>query len=58
MQQTLETLALCVGICVVELFLPVGGSVDHRMEKETWRWRIEVCGFHLEQSLHGNFEKE
>ena len=36
------------GLCVVDLFLPVGGALDHQMEKVTWLWRIEVldatCG--------------
>ena len=36
------------GLCVVDLFLPVGGALDHQMEKVTWRRRIEVldatCG--------------
>ena len=30
------------GLCVVDLFLPVEGALDHQMEKVTWRRRIEV----------------
>lgn len=34
------------GICVVELFLPVGGAVDHQIEKMP---TIEVRGFYFKQ---------
>ena len=54
---TLETLALCAGLWVVALFLPVGGSVANRMEKVTWCWGIEVRRFHLEQNLQVTLRK-
>lgn len=33
MHQSYKTLDLCAGIYVVELFLPVGGSDAHQMQK-------------------------
>ena len=53
----LETLALCAGLWVVALFLPVGGSVANRMEKVTWCWGIEVHRCHSEQNLQVTLRK-